>query len=201
MTTLLTQKRDPKDKPKFLRRNGFIPGCIYGKNFDPSLLFQVPERELNAFLRENSVGSTVTVKVDDQEVSTILKEVTVIPLTPHYEHICFQELIKGKKLIGNAKLTLKNADKAKGEVEHLLYEVEYKTIPQYLVQEVVIDLEGKKIGDAITLADLPELNNEHIDLLMPLDSVVVEMKEIIVHEEETDEDEPVVVTAEVETKE
>lgn len=191
MSDLKTMKRNPEVKPKRLRREGFIPGCIYGKSFNPSLMIQVPEKEVHSFLKEKAAGSTAILTYEGKDILTILKEVTMVPLTPNVEHLTFQELIKGEKVIGTVKINLANHDHVPGAIKHLIYEVQYKATSDYLLEEVIIDMAGKKLGDRITLADIPELNNENIDLLSPLDSLVVEIKEIFVVEEETTVDDTV----------
>lgn len=89
-------------KPKKLCREDVIPGCVYGKHFNPSLLIQVTEKEVKTFLRTNSADSAVILSY------------------------------------------------------------------------------GEKIGDQITLTVIPKLNNEHIDLLFTLNSLVVEVKKNLI---------------------
>jgi large subunit ribosomal protein L25 len=195
-------KRDPKAKAKHLRREGFVPGCVYGKNYNPSLLIQIPEKDALAFLKHCSVGSTATLSYGNKKINTILKEATMVPLSPNIEHLTFQELVKGEKVIGTVKLTLANKSHVDGVTKHILYEVQYKATSEYLIEEIIIDMEGKKIGDHIKLEDIPELNTPHIDLLSPTDSLVVEVVELRVKEEpESDETEdepktPVVIGSE-----
>lgn len=203
MSNLKTMKRDSKAKAKQLRREGFVPGCVYGKNFNPSLLIQIPEKEALAFLKANSVGSTVVLSYGNKKINTILKEATMVPLSPNIEHLTFQELVKGEKVIGTVKLNLANKSHVDGVTKHIMYDVQYKATSEYLIEEVIIDMEGKKIGDHVTLADIPELNNPHIDLLSPEDSLVVEVVELKVKEEpspdENDSDaatQPVVIGSE-----
>ncbi len=188
MSTLQTIKRDSASKVKKLRREGLVPGCVYGKNFDPSLMIQIPEKELQSFFKTNSIGSTVTVEYEGKKINTILKEVTLLPLSSHIEHISFQELIKGNKVIGTAKIILDNKEFIKGQIKHILHEIQYKAIPEYLFDEIHLDLSEKKIGDTILLSDIPELNSEHIELLIPADSMVVDIAEIFIAKDEDEEE-------------
>lgn len=191
MSDLQTMERNPDIKPKKLRREGFVPGCVYGKNFNPSLLIQIPEKDARAFLKANSTGSTVTICYGKKKIFSILKDVTMVPLTPNIEHLTFQELIKGDKVIGTVKFILTNKEHVDGMTTQNIYDVQYKAIPEYLIDEITIDMDGKKIGDQITLEDLPELNNENIELLIPIDSLIAEVKEIFIKEEEPVEEDAV----------
>ncbi len=188
MSKLTVLKRNPEIKAKRLRREGFIPGCVYGKNFNPSLLIQVSEKDVHSFLKTSSAGSVVTLSYEKQKIHTILKEVSMVPLSPKIEHLTFQELIKGEKVIGTVKLTLLNKEHVEGATKHLLYDVQYKATSEYLLEEILLDMDGMKVGDQITLADIPELNNEHIELLSPLDSLVAEVKEIFITDETSEEE-------------
>jgi len=178
MTKLETMKRETKTKVKQLRRKGIVPGCIYGKEFDPSLMIQFSEKDAIAFLKSHSTGSPATVKVGDEEYDTILKEVSKIPMSPHIEHLSFQKLTKGVKITGKVDLILKNEDLAKGQVKHILYSVDYRSLPKDIVDRIEIDVEGKNVGTSYTFEDIPELNNENIELLMPLDSLIAEIVEV-----------------------
>lgn len=202
MKILKTTKREPQTKMKQLRRDGFVPGCIYGKGLDPSLMFQCEEREAIAFLKSHSEGSIATVTVDGEEFSTILKEASKLPISTHLEHLSFQKLTEGNKVKGKIDIILRNVDLAKGQVKHILYNIEYRALPKDLIDKIEIDLAGKEIGTSYTLADFPKLNNDKIELFMPLDSLIAEVVNVttMAEEETTDEAVDVMVKTVAETE-
>lgn len=203
MKKLKATKREAQTKVKQLRRDGFVPGCIYGKGLDPSLMFQCSERDALIFLKSHSEGAMATVTVDGEEFQTILKEASRIPISTNLEHLSFQKLTQGNKVKGKIDIILRNEELAKGQVKHIIYSVEYRALPKDLIDKIEIDLAGKEIGTSYTLADFPELNNDKIELFMPLDSLIAEVvnvTEMDMGEDEVEEDVDVMVKTVAETE-
>lgn len=65
----------------------------------------------------------------------------------------------------------------RGVLEQMIDEVPYESLPEYMVDSVSLDLEGAAPGTLITIADIPELNTEHITLHVPGDSIVLRITE------------------------
>ena len=63
MTTLSTEKRDMSEKPKRLRREGFIPGTVCGRDIEP-IMIKTPEKEAAQFIRDHKKGVQVTLDVE-----------------------------------------------------------------------------------------------------------------------------------------
>lgn len=192
MSKLKVMKRDPKSKANLLRRDGFVPGCIFGKDYNPSLLIQLTDKEVELFLRSNSIGSRVDIDYDGKTIPTILKEYSRRYSANKIEHLSFQALIAGEKVLTAARVELINAEKVtSGDIIQVLYDVKFRTTSEHLFDHVEVDMDGMKIGDHITVEDIPEFNHDFIELEVEPNSVVVEVKEHIVApepEEETAED-------------
>ena len=58
--TLEAKERDINEKPSDLRKNGWIPGCIYGKKIEPKNI-QVSLHKLKSYLSKHS--SKVSLKI------------------------------------------------------------------------------------------------------------------------------------------
>lgn len=177
MYTLKAEKRNPDLKAKQLRKTGYIPGCIYGKNMGESLQIQIKQSEAAQFLRTNSTGSTAQIVLGRKKYDALLKEIARDPILNQIEHLSFLELIKGEPVTGTARIHLLNREKTQDLINEILFEIPYKTIPSKLVDRIDIDIEGMKAGDSVKVEDLDLAKDHDIELLIPADSTILTIAE------------------------
>ena len=189
MSELKAKKRDISSKGKQLRREGIIPGILYGKHMDESLSIQITQKDAVLFLNSNTVGSRLELVVGRKKYMALLKEVTYVPVTNAIEHFSFQALTAGEKVTSTAHIVLHHKDKVDGVVQLSLDEISYKALPKDLIERVDIDLEGMKVGTTILVSDLEIVKNEALEILTHLDDVVLTISEHKEYVEETPEDE------------
>src|SRR5690554_3301263 len=79
-------------KAKKLRRDGIIPGVLYGREFKDSVLLQMTLNEANRLLKENTKSSIVKLEGLEKPVTAIVKEVQRNGATFLPEHIDFQAI-------------------------------------------------------------------------------------------------------------
>lgn len=170
--TIRVMERMPGVKAKKLRRNSIVPAILCGKNYVPSKQLQIQQYDAEMFMKTNAVGSKAILCIGDEQLPAILKEVPR-DLSGHIEHMCFMQLVSDEKITGKVQISIKNRDLVPGVVNHLCFEAEYKSLPAHMVEKVEIDLEGMKPGDKLELADIHEINNDNIELITPLDTLVV----------------------------
>jgi len=200
MSELKAKKRDINSKGKQLRREGIIPGVLYGKHMDESLSIQIPQKDAVHFLNSNSTGSRLDLVIGKKKYMALLKEVTYVPVTNAIEHFSFQVLTADEKVTSSAHIVLHHKEKIDGVVQLALDEISFKALPKDIVERVDIDLEGMKVGTTILVSNLEISKNEALEILSNLDDVVVtisEHKEYVEETPETQEGEEEVDAAEV----
>ncbi|MDD2362029.1 MAG: 50S ribosomal protein L25 [Oscillospiraceae bacterium] len=203
MFILKSENRDTESKPKQLRRNGIIPGVLYGKNLKESVSIQIPQSEVMRFLQTNSTGSRVELMVGNKKHMALLREVTYIPTTNLVEHLSFQALQADEAVDSTARIVLVNKDKVSGMVQQQLSDISYRALPLYLVDRIEVDLEGLKEGDSIRIGDLDVVKNPNIEVLTPLDVMVasvVDSRVLIQKTEDEEEEEESEATETTETE-
>lgn len=173
MSILKAENRDLNLKVKKLRREGIVPGILYGKNLEEPLSIQFAQKEAAQFLKSNAIGSKTELVIGENKMMALLKEVTYTPVINHIEHLSFQTLIPGEKITGTAQVILLNKDKISETVQQSEFEISYRALPSDLVEKIEIDLEGMKVGDSIRVGDLELAKNEAVEILNPPDSLVV----------------------------
>ncbi len=177
MDIINVEKRDPAAKAKHLRRVGIVPCSVYGGSLPNAISIQMTQQDANQLCRQKHDGSKIRLNLDGQVIPAQIKEFTRNPDNQNVEHLSFQALKAGQTVNSFAHISRKNADNVRGILEQMIDEVPYESLPEYMVDHVTLDLEGAAPGTLITLADIPELNNEHITLHLPGDSIVLRITE------------------------
>ena len=174
MNTLKAEKRDMSIKAKKLRREGFVTGCIFGREMKESIPLKMEKADVEKLLKVENKGGQVMLEVDGQTYDALIKEVDYNPLKGYVDEIDFQALVSTEKVHSVVEVVLENHDKiAEGVLQESLEEIAYKALPADLVDEVRVDVGDMKIGDVIRVKDLPIYADKKITIMTDPDAVVV----------------------------
>ncbi len=198
MPVLKSEKRNEQLNGKQLRKNGIIPAILYGKNLEAPVKLQVSESDAMQFLKKNSAGAQVELTINGEKQIAMLKDVSRTVLTNNIEHIDFQALTAGEKVKVSAQIHFLNGEKAPADalVSEYLQEIEYESLPQYLVDHIDVDLAGLQIGDSIQVKDLDMFKDDNYNVITPEDSTIVVLslakEESVESDENADAEVPVI---------
>lgn len=149
---------------KGLRRQGIIPGIIYGYGIEP-IAVQFAEREIARSIRSAGSSTTVMVTVEGQAqpLLTIFRDVQYDPIRREVIHLDLQALDINETVRVPVSVVLTGESPAVvdfgGVLIHVLNEVEVEALPTALVPAIEVDISGiKEFGQSITVGDieLPE---------------------------------------------
>ncbi len=177
MDIINVERRDPMAKAKHLRRVGIVPCSVYGGTLPEAISIQMEQQAANLLLRQKRDGSKIRLNLDGQIIPTQIKEYTRNPDNQDVTHLSFQALKAGQPVKSVVHIHRKNTENIRGILEQMIDEVSYESLPEHMVDTITLDLEGAAPGTQITIADIPELNNEHITLHIPSDSLVLRVSE------------------------
>lgn len=174
-------KRDGSVKIKQLRRDGFVPAVIYGKNLDENVNIAISEKALSGAKESISIGSQVTLVVDGEEYSTMIKEITRPVMSQGYQHFDFQVLTKGEKIKTSVSINFVGIGdiKEEGNVQEYLHAIEYEVLPKDMLDSIEVDLSGLTIGHDIIVADLDISKDEKFHVLTADNSTVASLAPIV----------------------
>ncbi len=179
MNTLKAEKRDMSIKAKKLRREGFVTGCIFGREMKESIPLKMEKADVEKLLKVENKGGQVMLEVDGQTYDALIKEVDYNPLKGYVDEIDFQALVSNEKVHSVAEIHLVNLDKlAAGVPQQMLQEISFKALPAALVEKVEVDVGDLKVGDTIRVADLPIVKDKDVDLMTDVDATVVTITEV-----------------------
>ena len=180
MTTRVTVQAKPrtgtgKGAARTLRRQGYIPGVIYGHG-EQTRACQVERKQIEKLLTSGGYESAIIdLKLEGGDTSSVLiREVQVHPYRSEVLHIDFLAVRKGEKVKLEVPVRLVGASpgvKEGGIMEHLRHDVEIRCIPSKIPEALDLDISEMDIGDAITVADLVVL--EDVEILTDAAATIV----------------------------
>lgn len=163
MTTRVTVQAKPrtdtgKGAARALRRQGYIPGVIYGHG-EETRSCKVERKQIEKLLTSSAYESTIIdLKLEDGGTSSVLiREVQVHPYRSEVLHIDFLAVRKGEKVKLEVPVRLVGVSpgvKEGGIMEHLRHDVEIRCIPSKIPEALDLEISEMDIGDSVTVADL-----------------------------------------------
>jgi large subunit ribosomal protein L25 len=169
MLSLNARIRDIRGKQnKKLRRDGFIPGILYGKK-NGSISLHMAYKEFEQIYNEAGENTLISLifkedqQVDSQEEAketvVLIRDAVVHPVTRYFIHVDFFQVPMDKEIYIEVPLEYTNeAPAVKNEgatIIRNLYKIEIKALPKDLPQEIIVDLSKlEHVNDSITLKDL-----------------------------------------------
>jgi large subunit ribosomal protein L25 len=146
-----------------LRRDGKLPGVIYGHHIKPTAL-SLDLREATRILNTLSGSSLITVDIDGKEEAALVREKQKDFIKGTLLHVDFQVVSLTEKLNTGVEIELTGIAPAvkdfNGVVVSGLDEIEVECLPQYLPERIIVDISKlMKVGDAIYVRDLPAIEN------------------------------------------
>jgi len=167
---LNAQRRD-KENPNYLRRQGLVPGVVYGPGINKLVAF--PKEELAKLLSQITRSSKIILTLDGEEFQTFIKEIQYDRTTDEVIHLDLYRPPAGAQIKMEIPLRLKGepAGRRAGGVLHQLREaIKIKALPEKIPEIIELDVSSLDIGQAIHVRDLalPE-----VTVLTPLESPLV----------------------------
>ncbi len=206
--TLKVETRDGRGKgaARQLRREGSIPGNLYGRDLDP-ISVKADVREFAALVSAISVENTIVeLSVDDDAPRRVLiREIQRHPVRPDFLHVDFYEIRAGERLKVNVPVNLVGTPigvRNGGTLQQVRHELEIECLPSEIPPSFEVDISELEIGDSLHISDV---NAGGLDILedagrtictVAAPRVVETVEEEDLELEADDEDaEPEVITA------
>lgn len=161
-----------KGATRSLRRNGRIPAVMYGHAGTASV--SVDEHEFGQKFKRITENTIVSLTFDGKSHDVLVKDFQEDVLTGRITHIDFFEIESGKVLRTNVPIHLLGNPigvREGGILEQRLHELEVECLPKDIPEKVDLDVTAIAIGEAIHVAELPELAD--VKVLNTPDQVVV----------------------------
>lgn len=146
-----------KGAARRLRRDGRLPGVLYEAGVE-NVHFSVDRIEMTSVVRNEGVNAIVELEIDGEKLLSMVKHVDQNVITLEIDHIDLLGIKRGEKVVVEVPVVTEGEahPDAVVLVESDLLEIEIDALN--IPDEIVVNIDGKEIGDQITAADvtLPE---------------------------------------------
>jgi len=141
-----------------LRREGKIPGVIYGHGIDP-IPVAIDTRELRHALNTDAgANALLNLTVDGTSHLTMARVLQRHPVRNTVIHVDFQVVRRDEVMAADVSFILvgeaKDVTNNEGVIEQALFSLTVNATPANIPQHIEIDISKLKIGDAIRVGDL-----------------------------------------------
>jgi len=148
---------------KKIRKEGRVPGIIYGKGFDPKPV-SVDEHTIEEVLHHSaSENILLQVKIEEEgrsrpeERTALLQEVQHHPTTGKVLHIDLHQVAAGEKVTITLPIEPRGEApgvKAGGILEVVLFKVKARGLPVNLPEVLEVDVSNLDVGETLHVEDL-----------------------------------------------
>jgi large subunit ribosomal protein L25 len=179
------ETRKKGDNLKTLRKQGIIPGVLYGKKMG-SLIVLLNYKEFLKTFAKHSISSFINIVSKEGDVNgktAVIKEIQKDPVTDNIIHIDLHEISMDEKIEIEAVVHFTGKPegvKLGGILEPLMRHIAIKGYPKDIIDTINIDVSALKIGDIIHVRDLNL--GENIEIMAEEDAAIVTVAEPTVEE-------------------
>jgi large subunit ribosomal protein L25 len=174
-------------KVKRLRREGLVPGVVYGPVLKETVSVSVNEREFRKFYMAHGHSTIFTLKWDGGNQPVLIREVQRDPVRQDMLHVDFFAPNMMVKLRQSVAVTLQHSADIDGGgvLQHVLNDIEVEALPSDLPSEILVDVSNlTSVGDSLHVRDIVAPDN--VEIITDPDTTVAS---VIVQVSQSDEDE------------
>ncbi len=149
-----------KKATRQLRSQQMVPGVIYGGKTEVN--FSAPASSFKNIVY-TSEFMLAEVNVDGNSYKCILKDLQFNKVSDLLTHVDFLELVGDKKVIANLPLKFTGTPagvRAGGKLVTKMKSVKIKTLPQYLRENIEVDITNLELNENIRVQDIKAENME-----------------------------------------
>ena len=179
MQVVTVEKREASEKAKHLRKAGWVPGNVFGGPVKEAVSVKIAEKDADKIVKNLREGSRLILNLDGVKQHVQIKEIDSNAVKNEILNISFQALQADQKVNSIINIFFTNIEKIHSVMDEELIEIPYAALPADMIDTITIDMANVQPGTSITVADIPELQTDKIELLVDPDSLVVKVNELV----------------------
>ncbi|MFW6381299.1 MAG: 50S ribosomal protein L25 [Bacillota bacterium] len=165
------RKETGKGAARKLRRQGKIPGVVYGKERNSQPL-SVDPRDLYDKINKNAIIDLV-IDGEQESETVMIKDYQRDVIKNKLLHVDFQKISMEEKIDVTVPINLVGEApgvQEGGVLQQLMREVEISVLPEDIPEEIDLDISELEVGDSL---QVQQLQSEGIDVLASPEDVIV----------------------------
>jgi large subunit ribosomal protein L25 len=141
-----------------LRREGYVPGVVYGGSGTDCVAFKVPARQLRAALLDGS--ALLDLKVGSEKARpVIVKDQQIHPVRGQLLHIDLLQVRLDEKIHSTVAIELQGVEEAPGVkeggvLEHVTRELTIEALPTDIPERIEVDVSGMDAAATMHLSEI-----------------------------------------------
>jgi large subunit ribosomal protein L25 len=164
-------------KVRFLRRNGIIPGNLYGDGLTSKAL-EVSTEELKELIRTGGKSGVIDLHLGNDNYQTILKKIDVHPVTRDILHVEFHQIDISKKIQTQIPVHITGEAPASklpdALLNQLVFQITVECLPINMISSLEVDISSLEDFDmSIQVKSLPQIDG--IDFIADENLTIVRM--------------------------
>lgn len=157
--TAETRDKSGKGVARSLRREGKIPGILYGKGSEPVSLSLTLNEVRQQYLKGRFQNRVIELKLGGKTVQALPRDVQFHPVTDVIEHVDFLKVEAGTLVHVNVPVKFLNADKSLGikrggALNIVRHDIEFVCKPDSIPAHIEVNIQSMDIGSSIHIADI-----------------------------------------------
>jgi large subunit ribosomal protein L25 len=142
---------------KRLRREGLVPGVVYGGGSGEAVSFKVDSRVLRQVLVDGS--ALIDLQVGSTTRPVIVKDQQIHPVRDEVMHIDLLEVRLDEKIQTVVGVQVEGAEEAPGVkeggvLEHVTHQLNIEALPTSIPDSIVVDVSGMEIAATMHLSEI-----------------------------------------------
>lgn len=184
------REKRTKGEIKRLRRQGGVPGAVFGRGVEPYLV-EISARQLVSVLAsESGMNTMIDLTVEGKKSSVMISELERDPLTRGFLHVGFHQINRREKIHTYVPIRLSGDPEPvrtkEAILEQSLERLEVRALPGEIPPHIDVDVSGMTIGSVLRVSDLPA--NDKLEVLTAEDTAVASVHVARVAREEVVEE-------------
>ena len=158
LLTANTTRETGSSSSRRVRRDGVVPGVLYGLN-EESVSLSVTWPELRrALTTDSGVNAIIQLEVDGKKQMTIVKDIQRHPVKRNVLHVDFLRIDPDQNVTVDIPLVMigeaREVSAADGMVDQNMISLTVSAPPDRIPTEIEVDISALTVGDAIRVGDL-----------------------------------------------
>lgn len=172
VVALKAEKRESfgKKANNQLRKKGKVPAVVYAKDGVEHITVSPKDLKSLIYTPEFKIAE---IDIDGTKHKAIIKDMQFHPVTDSVVHVDFLRLIDGVTFTYNVPVAFKGVApgvKQGGKLVHTLRKVKLRSTPENMVDNIIGDISGLKLGGSLRIKDLKIVDG--VDVLNPANTPV-----------------------------